>query len=72
MIKFITNFYSVTFIVIFIFILNSCTKGPTIKNIEKGIYKSEKSTFKGEKKITILPGDTLLYLSKNIKLPLKN
>ena len=66
----LNSFYRIIFFIINLFIIVSCTKGPTIQNIEKGIYHSEKSSTNYRKKVTILPGDTLLYISKKYRLNL--
>ncbi len=62
---------NITFLLFCAFLFTNCTKGPTIKSVEKGVYNSEKVVSSQGKKITILPGDTLLYISKKYNLTIK-
>lgn len=56
---------------LFFFVLVSCTAGPKINNIEIGKYKFNKKKQISHRSITILPGDTLLTISKKHEITVK-
>ena len=65
-------FISIFLIYTLIFsIFVSCTPGPKIKNIEIGKYKFNKKKQSSHSSVIILPGDTLLTISKKHQVTVK-
>jgi len=56
---------------LFFSIFVSCTPGPKVKNIEIGKYKFNKKKPGSHRSVIILPGDTLLTISKKYKVTIK-
>jgi len=67
------NFFISIFLIytLFFSIFVSCTSGPKIKNIEIGKYKFNKKKQSSHSSVTILPGDTLLTISKKHQVTVK-
>jgi LysM repeat protein len=67
------NFFISFFLIytLFFSIFVSCTPGPKIKNIEIGKYKFNKKKQSSHSSVTILPGDTLLTISKKYQVTVK-
>ena len=58
-------------LIFFLIFLSSCTNGPIVTNIVKGIYTSERANKEEVSVITILSGDTLLSIAKKYNLTKK-
>ncbi|MDA9558909.1 M23 family metallopeptidase [Alphaproteobacteria bacterium] len=66
------SFISIFLIYTLLFsIFVSCTPGPKIKNIEIGKYKFNKEKQSSHRSVRLLPGDTLLTISKKYQVTVK-